>query len=321
MVRTVLLTAIGSASAHAAQGYLKAAGFRVVGCDIYPKAWNVNAADMDAFFTVPLATDAQGYADALLAAVREHRIDFIIPLTDVEVDALAPRKAAFAALGAVVCCPSEPVAALCRDKLRMAETLRAAALAEAIPTYTAETLPQGLPFPLMLKPQRGRSSQAQVVAHSAGELARALSLRADYIIQPFIAGDIYTVDCARDARGGAVTLTRHELLRTVNGLGTTVEICPAHPLDAVCKAIMAHVGLVGVVNMEFIQSGGTYWFLEVNPRFSGGVGFSALAGYDFPLAMVLCHAGEAIPAPPAFTRMTIAQRYEMCVTQRIPTDG
>lgn len=315
-MQTVLLTAIGSASAHAAQASLKAAGYRVVGCDIYPKTWNVNAADVDAFLNVPLATDAEGYAAALLGAVREHQIDYIIPLTDVEVDALAPRKAAFAALGATVCCPDEPVAALCRDKLRMAETLRVAGLAQVIPTYTAGTLPKDLPFPLMLKPQRGRSSQAQVVVHGADELTWALSLRADYIIQPFIAGDIYTVDCARDARGGMVALTRRELLRTVNGLGTTVEICPAHPLDAVCKAIMAHVGLVGAVNMEFIASGGAYSFLEVNPRFSGGVGFSALAGYDFALAMLRCHAGQAIPVPPAFTPMTIAQRYEMQVTGR-----
>jgi carbamoyl-phosphate synthase large subunit len=315
-MQTVLLTAIGSASAHAAHLSLTATGYRVLGCDIYPQTWNVTAADVAAFFTVPLASDADAYAAALLAAAREHSIDFIIPLTDVEVDALAPRKAAFAAQGVTLCCPDAPVAALCRDKLRMADTLRAAAIAEVIPTYTAATLPTDAPFPLMLKPRRGRSSQAQTVVRSAEELRWALALRDDYIIQPFIAGDIYTVDCARDTLGGMVALTRRELLRTVNGLGTTVEICPAHPLDAVCKAIMTHAGLVGVCNMEFIQSGGAYCFLEVNPRFSGGVGFSALAGYDFALAMLRCHAGEPLAPAPAFAPMTLAQRYEMRVTAR-----
>ena len=119
---------------------------------------------------------------------------------------------------------------------------------------------------------------------------------------------------ARDARGSVVTLTRRELLRTANGLGTAVEIQPDHPLDAVCGRILAYANTVGTVNMEFIHHEGEYYFLEVNPRFSGGVGFSTLAGYDFTLAMLRCHAGEALLPPPVFRRMTIAQRYEMHVT-------
>ena len=315
-MQTVLLTAVGSASAHAAHQSLVAAGYRVLGCDIYPRVWNVTAGDVAGFFTVPLATDGEAYVAALLEAVAQQGIDLIVPLTDVEVDALAPCKDTFRALGATVCCPDAPLAALCRDKLRMANALAKAGIAEVIPTYRPDSLPAQPPYPLMLKPRRGRSSQAQQVVHSAAELRHALALRADYIVQPFIAGDVYTVDCARDRAGAMVTLTRHELLRTGNGLGTTVEICPGHPLDAVCRAIMAHVGLVGVVNMEFIASGEQFYFLEVNPRFSGGVGFSILAGYDFAAAMVLCHMGEALPVPPAFAPLTIAQRYEMRVTAR-----
>lgn len=315
-MQTVLLTAIGSASANAARQSLKNAGYRVLGCDIYPKAWNVNAAEMDAFWTVPLATDADAYADALLTAVKRQGIDFIIPLTDVEVDALCTRKQAFREAGAVLCCPDAAVADLCRDKLRMADELDRAGLCHVIPTWRPDTLPNGHAFPLMLKPLRGRSSQAQVIAHSEGELQQALRLREDYILQPYLVGDIFTVDCARDAQGNVITLTRHELLRTVNGLGTAVEICPDHELDTVCKRILAYADIVGVVNMEFIHHEGAYYFLEVNPRFSGGVGFSTLAGYDFVLAMLRCHAGQALTPPPAFGRMTIAQRYEMRVTSQ-----
>ena len=52
--------------------------------------------------------------EQLKEAVRRDRLDFLIPLTDPEVDALAPRKAEFRALGCTVCVPEEPVAALCR---------------------------------------------------------------------------------------------------------------------------------------------------------------------------------------------------------------
>ena len=315
-MQTVLLTAVGSASANAARLSLKAAGYRVLGCDIYPMAWNVNALEMDGFFNAPPASDAEGYASALLAAVRERGVDFVIPLTDVEVDALCTRKAAFAALGATVCCPEPAVANLCRDKLRMAKTLDGAGVCRVIPTWLPGELPAELPYPLMLKPLRGRSSQAQQVAADAQALRMALSQRDDYVVQPFLAGDVYTVDCARDRQGSIVTLTRRELLRTGNGLGTSVELCPGHPLDAVCRDILTLIGLVGVVNMEFIRHGEEDFFLEVNPRFSGGVGFSVLAGYDFPLAMLRCHEGRPLLPPPAFRRMTMAQRYEMRITDQ-----
>jgi len=317
----VLLTAIGSASANAARQSLKAAGYRVIGCDIYPQAWNVNAGEMDAFFNVPPATDADAYAAALLAAVRAYGIGYVIPLTDVEVDALCGRKQMFLAAGATVCCPDASVADLCRDKLRMARELDMVGACMVIPTYTAATLPDAPPFPLMLKPLRGRSSQAQVVAHTAQELAQTLCQRDDYIIQPYIAGDIYTVDCARDREGNVVTLTRRERLRTGNGLGTAVEICPNHPLDAVCARILDYAKLIGTVNIEFIGHSDGYRFLEVNPRFSGGVGFSLLAGYDFVMAMVRCHAGEMLLAPPVFRRMTLAQRYEMRITDVAEEQG
>lgn len=315
-MQTVLLTAIGSASANAARQSLKSAGYRVIGCDIYPKAWNVSAGEMDAFFNVPLANDADAYAAALLTAAKEYGIDAIIPLTDVEVDALCMRKEAFRAAGVTLCCLNAPVADLCRDKLRMARELDAAGICTVIPTYTPDTLPEAPLYPLMLKPLRGRSSQAQAMVQNRGELMQTLRLREDYIIQPYLTGDIYTVDCARDAQGNTVTLTRRELLRTVSGLGTAVEILPRHPLDAVCVRILAYANIVGTVNMEFIHHEGKYFFLEVNPRFSGGVGFSTLAGYDFTLAMLRCHAGETLLPPSVFQRMTIAQRYEMRVTSQ-----
>ena len=314
-MQTVLLTAIGSASANAVRQCYQQAGYRVIGCDIYPGAWHITAGELDAFFNVPLAVDAQAYADALLAAVQTYGIDFVVPLTDVEVDALCTRKEAFRAAGAIVCCPDATVADQCRDKLRMAEMLDRAGVCRIIPTWTRDTLPTPPPFPLMLKPLRGRSSQAQVIAHSEGELAQALSLRDDYILQPYLPGDVFTVDCARDACGNVVTLTRHELLRTVNGLGITVDICPEHELDAVCARVMEIAGIVGVVNMEFIHCDGAYRFLEVNPRFSGGIGFSVLAGYDFAIAILRCYAGLPLLPAPVFRPMTLAQRYEMQVTK------
>ncbi len=299
-MKTILLTAAGSASALPVLRRYQAAGLRVIACDIYPRSWNAASMAADGFFQALPVTDEAAYVQQMLEAVRSWQVDYLIPLTDVEVDVLCSRKAEFLALGCTLCTPAAETVRLCRDKLAMAQWLKAAGVCRTIPTYDVENLPLDLSFPLMLKPRSGRSSQGQAVANNLEELEAAAARRDDYIVQPFITGNIFTVDVARDATGLVQALARQELLRTGNGLGTTVEVYDAHPLEETCAAIAAEIGLVGVVNMEFIHHGEEYCFLEVNPRFSGGTGFSMQAGMDCASLMLTCHQGGAIgPRQPA----------------------
>lgn len=295
---TVLITAAGSAAAPAALQSLRAHGCRVVACDLYPRAWNLTSTEADAFFQAVPATDAPAYLNQLEAEARREGIDFILPLTDVEVDVLCGQKERFAAANCTVCAPDAPAARLCRDKLAMTRAIEAAGICDTIPTFSPYGVePRADAYPLLLKPLRGRSSQGKAVARDADAYHAALSRRQDYIAQPFLAGDIYTVDVARDRFGRTHCLARRELLRTINGLGTTVRVLPGHPLEAVCERIAALAGVVGVVNMEFIVQPERAFFLEVNPRLSGGVGFSLAAGMDFPYWAVLCHQGGEHAAP------------------------
>ena len=313
-MNTTLITAAGSAAALPTLQSLRALGRRVVACDIYPRAWNAACMEADDFFEAVRATDADAYAAQLLSAVRRYGLDEIIPLTDVEVDALCARKAAFLALGCVLCMPNEPAARLCRDKKRMAETIKD--LCNVIPTFSPYGMePKDEDFPMMLKPVSGRSSQGQAIVRDRAAFASALSARADYIAQPYLTGDVLTVDVARDAFGNVLALARRELLRTVNGLGTTVRTLPEHPLNATCARIAERAGVVGVVNMEFIEHGGRYWFLEVNPRFSGGVGFSAKAGMDMAAMALACYHGKALDARAAAREMTLTRRVELFQTE------
>ena len=315
-MKTTLLTAVGSASASSVVAQLHKLGHRVIGCDIYPQAWNMASNEVDVFFQAVLATDHEAYIRQMEEAVQRERVDFLIPLTDIEVDVLCAEKARFAALGCTVCTPDEPAVRLCRNKLDMAAALDMSGVCRTIPTaspYGREPLESE--FPIMLKPVNGRSSQAQVIARSLDQYRAAIQNRADYIAQPFIEGDIFTVEVARDLYGNVQALCRQELLRTVNGLGTTVRIHPGHPLEAVCTAIAQQAGIVGVVNMEFIGREGEYYFLEVNPRFSGGVGFCIAAGVDYAALEIACHEGESIGQRPDVRPMTLTRRIQPVITQ------
>lgn len=315
-MKTTLLTAVGSASASSVVAQLKALGHRVIGCDIYPRAWNAASGEVDAFFQAVPVTDREAYIRQMEEAVQREHVDFLIPLTDVEVDVLCAEKARFAALGCTVCTPDEPAVRLCRNKLDMAQALEMSGVCRTIPTaspYGRE--PREDEFPIMLKPVGGRSSQGVQVVRTLDQYRAALLNRKDYIAQPFIEGDVFTVEVARDLYGHVQALCRQELLRTVNGLGTTVRILPGHPLEDTCAAIAAQAGVVGVVNMEFIGRDGEYWFLEVNPRFSGGVGFCIAAGVDFAALEIACHEGESIGKRADVRPMTLTRRIQPVITE------
>ena len=370
----ILLTAVGSMAAAPAARRYQALGHTVFGCDIYPREWTALAGELE-FFQARLATEGEPYVEQLREAVRRNRLDFVIPLTDPEVDALSPRKAEFRALGCTVCVPEEPVAALCRRKDKMnrflaekqvchsqsknselavgARKQRCAGLREMccgtgfrgsapiipaggsasctspffdaprqvcrlIPTEIAVPgRPCPFPFPAMVKPRSGRSSLGQAVAAEEKSYQTALAGREDCIVQPFLEGDVFCVDVARDAFGHTRAAARQELLRNKSGLGMTVEVLPGHPLEAVCAAIAEAVGLVGVVNMEFIRHGDDFFFLEVNPRFSGGVGFSMAAGMDFAEMMLCCHSGGSVEAFPAAPKHALLARESAIVLTQL----
>lgn len=286
----ILLCAVGSVAALPALKALKKQKHKVFGCDIYPKDWIYRSDKFAKVYQVPLALDSS-FPKALLGIAKAQKIELIIPLIDLECDVLAPCKAEFAEHGIHIACLDESLQTLCRDKVALPHRL--ASLCTIIPTYDRLDTPTE-PYPCILKPRSGRSSQHQIKVHNEDELRAFRNLREDYILQPFLEGNVYTVDCVRDSQGNSLCTARKELLRTVNGLGTSVQVYKSHALEEVCHKILAELGIVGCVNMEFIEHNGQYYFLELNPRFSGGLGFSQMAGYDFVNAHVQAHLGEAI---------------------------
>lgn len=52
------------------------------------------------------------------------------------------------------------------------------------------------------------------------------------------------------------------------------------------------LGLTGVMNCEFIRTDDALYLMDINPRFSAGVSFSKMAGYDFVMADAACYQAD-----------------------------
>ena len=317
--KTVLLTAIGSFSASCVIDNLQDLGFRVVGCDIYPKEWVANSLKVDSFYQVPLASTGLEYIAALRKIIIEERVGYVVPLTDYDVDTLCSNRDA---IDALICMSGSESLNLCRNKLSCYRHLSDDFESNLIPTLRLSDADIAeLNYPVICKPLNGRSSEGLFEADSMMYLENAMEgIDVDtYCVQPKIEGRIVTVDVVRDSSSGfEVAIPREELLRTHNGAGTSVRVFSSAEVSDLAKEIVAALGVNGCVNLEFIvEPDGNIRFLECNPRFSGGVEFSCMAGYDCIDNHIRCFLG-LMPAPVVhYDELFIARSYEAYVTRRI----
>lgn len=314
-MNTALVTAIGSFSADIVIKNLKKGGFRVVGCDIYPAEWIADSGNVASFYQVPLATDEKRYVSTILKICREEQAKVLIVLTDVEVDVWNRYRDELALASVTVCLSSEETLLLCRDKRELYRFLMEKGIGNPIPTLELmEADTERLSYPAVIKPFNGRSSQGLRYIQSLDEMKSFLECGdpEGLIVQPYYQGSIITVDVVRQAETGeSAAVCRKELLRTPNGAGTSVLVFLDPVLEATCRDIANALGINGCVNFEFIQTeDGSYHMLECNPRFSGGVEFSCLAGYDCVTNHLRCFIGEAIEPLEGITGMYIARKYE-----------
>lgn len=311
----ILVTAIGSSAAGIVIKELQRYGFYVVGTDIYPKEWLADSFRADGFYQVPRADKGEEFVDAIIDICGREDVRYVIPLTDVEVDAFNRFRMRFSRLGICLCMQDEGTVSLCRDKRKAAWHLRECC--RVIPEVAREELADWKEFPLICKRTNGRSSLGLYRFSSAREICAFMEDKGDeYMIQPMIEGKVITADVLRDRdHDRCVVYPREELLRTGNGLGVVVKMFHDGCFEEQCREIAERLDIVGCVNFEFIRDReGAYYFMECNPRFSGGVEFSALAGYPFVINHLNCFLGKCIDEASVPDSITIARKYETYIT-------
>lgn len=275
----IIVTAIGSMSAECVISGLCRLGYQVVGTDIYPVEYHPVSRQCVSFYQVPRA-DSDGFVESISQISESEGAQYVLPLTDPEIDSLTRCRQYLASKGVELLLAPSPVVESCRRKDVMADRLNGCASFSVIPTFSSleEAVSHGNACRYVAKKVDGRSSEG-IVFGSMKELA-AYDL-SGYIIQPFISGEIITIDVVSDGKGGVAICPRQELLRTKNGAGTVVKSLPVSDYQTMVNEIVSALRIVGGVNMEFIRSAdGTCYLMDINPRFSAGIGFSMLMGFD-----------------------------------------
>lgn len=305
----ILVTAIGSMSAKSVLDSLHEEGHYILACDINPGIYLPNARYANKFEQIPLATN-ETYCDILLKICQENKIDFLIPLTDPEVDALSIRRQFFEDINCTLCISPSTAIALSRNKMAFAKHFEKSNEIQIIPSYTWKNLIEQTEIEgVIAKPNNGRSSEG-IFKTTRSEIAgRSEIAYTNYIFQPIIRGPIITVDYIRDLFGNDFCIAREELIRTSNGAGLTVKVMKDDRINKMSNIIGNDLNILGCVNFEFIYSDSNFYLMDINPRFSAGLAFSKMVGYDFCLEQLSCFNGKPIKDALVYNEMILAKEY------------
>lgn len=323
--KTVLVTSIGSIAGDIVIKTLKRLGYRVVGTDIYAKELVVDAWNVDSFYQIPLVSDEERFVPILHDICERERVDFIAPLTDVDVDYLNGNRSWFQQRSITLGISPKRSLDIIRNKKVLQDFIAEnCELTTSVPTKLMKECDSApWDYPVVCKPLNGRSSQGLRYVHDNEEWARLKREIAGtpaedlYIVEPFVEGPIVMCEIVRQPQtGDVVAVTREEKLDTPNCMAISVYVYQDEELEHACKVLAEKLDIWGSVNFEFLRSpDGIYHFIECNPRFSAGAEFTCLGGYDCVANHMRCFEGKPIDKF-VFTRPRyIARKYEEYVTK------
>ena len=308
-------------------------GDSIVATDMSLTAPALQVADVK--LQVPAVYDPE-YVNVTLKICKEHNINALFSLNDLELPILAENKSRFEAIGVKVVVSDPRVIDVAFDKYKTAQWVESLGLT-APKTYInldecKKALAAGdISFPLFMKPRWGSGSIGLESIADMEELdiyygllmkkikktiLATASVGDEYImIQEKLTGAEFGLDIMNDLNGNNVGVSVKKKLAMRSGetdKAITVDLPEVRDMGRKIGASLGHIGNLDVDIMQ--RADGAYCVLELNPRFGGGFPFSYEAGVNFPLALIKWLKGETVNPEilqPEYGRMFSKNDYLM----------
>lgn len=262
---------------------------RLIGADHSPLAAAFHLAD-EGVLVPPV--EEPGYVEALLDVCRRRDVGLVVPLIDWELPVLAAARDRFAAVGARLAISSPRVVDICRDKQATHQFLKANQFdTPAVLPYREAV--KG-PFPLFVKPRYGSSAKDVHFVPDRKSLEFYHKSDVETVIQEFVEGHEYTVDVYAGLDGAARLAVPRRRLEVRGGeVAKAQTVRQREIIDESLRLVAALGEARGVITIQcFLRPDGRIQFIEMNPRFGGGVPLAIAAGADFPRWLIEEHLGR-----------------------------
>lgn len=304
----VLVTGVGAPPGLGTLRSLREADgkLRLFGADLNPYAGGLYEPGVTPL-SLPAAHDGTAYVEALLAAREAVGFDMLIPGSEAEVAALAPRREELRDAGLRLAVPAPDVLRYGIDKgvlLELAKSLAIPHPSTCLPDEEADLDDWLGGFPCVIKPRCSRGARGVSYPESGDDLRRkwreTVAVHGPCVVQQYIPGGAETVFTIGTLwnDGELVVSTLHRKLQTnppSGGVAVAGEtVVDADVLEAGLDVLRATGPWHGLAAVEVKRSepGVPAYLLEINPRMWGFGYLMTMAGLNVPALLCRMLAGD-----------------------------
>ena len=309
--------------------------FRVIGVDA--SLQNPARHFVDGFYQIPRCKE-DGYVETLLKICREEKINLLIPLFELEFSYLNAARDRFEEIGVKLILSEKPVIDICNDKMRTAaffekygipapHTFSPMEMEELMSRDNRHIIPSDgcerktCSYPLIIKPLDGMGSEGVFRISNRKELEFFKDYVKKPILQSCATGTEYTIDALCDLQGNPVYIVPRIRLEVRSGevtkSRTVKQEIVIRETEKLLEALNQEGRVIGPMTIQcFLEENGESEkkpeFIEINPRFGGGVPLSFAAGADYADALKKMCEGKQLTYQKDFSELTM-MRYDQAV--------
>jgi carbamoyl-phosphate synthase large subunit len=235
------------------------------------------------------------YIKQLLSIVKANRVKLLVPTVDLDLKVLSQNKAKFAALGCHALVSTPDVVDICQDKRKTYRFLVKNGFDTPVTMSISSALSKRrLNWPCFLKPWDGYAGRGNAVVKNRRELLLFGKRIPNAICQEFAKGIEHTCDVYVGFDMKVRCVVPRKRIEVRAGEVSKGQIVKNHRIMSDSARLVEALGAgPGVITLQlFLADDGKIKFIEINPRFGGGVPLSIKAGANFPKWILQESLGE-----------------------------
>ncbi|WP_339147762.1 MULTISPECIES: ATP-grasp domain-containing protein [unclassified Sutcliffiella] len=255
----------------------------------------------------------ENYISEIINICKEENINLVVPLIDPELTILSKSLNCFEEIGVKVLVSSEELNNIANNKVDTYNFF----IENNILTpkvYNVQEINE-ITYPIVIKPFDGSSSKGVTIVKNVRELSFFREYIPNAMIQEYVVGKEYTVDVMLDFSGNIITIVPRLRIETRAGevsKGRTVK--DIEIINAAKEVVEKLPGAMGCITLQcFKKDDGSIVFIEINPRFGGGIPLSIGAGANFALWTIQILRGNSIKYSSSWKEDVTMLRYDKAI--------
>ncbi len=280
------------------KSFRKAASLCGLNCTIIGTDKDTNSAALqcsDIQYIMP-PINSKDYYKKNLEIIQTHKVDMVIPTLDTDLLIWSRQRSSLKKQNCIVAVSNTRVIETCQDKRLTHDFLKKNGFSTP-DVYDLDALVRanGNHFPYFLKPWNGSAARGSQIVRNMEELKFFSSRIPNCMVQSYVQGEEYTIDTFIDFDGKIRCIVPRKRIEVRGG-----EVVKAQTVknELIIEQTRKMLSLLkagpGVITTQcFLNGDGKVKFIEINPRFGGGVPLSIKAGANFPKWLIELWQGKA----------------------------